>query len=118
MQKILRGEFIIPRHVVSADACDLLSAMMKVPVNERITLEQIKAHRWFSKDLDERFEEQWNCTRTRETTPEVILTRVNASRKNVHPLHEVLKYLTRFVSLPSLHCFCCTFDRGVFVVKH
>lgn len=45
---------------------------MMVPVDRRITLEEIKVHRWFAVGLDEKFEEDWDYKQTRETTPEVI----------------------------------------------
>ncbi|KEG06137.1 serine/threonine protein kinase [Trypanosoma grayi] len=47
--KIERGEYRIPRHF-SPGACDIISKMLTVDPNRRITMEQILHHPWFIVD--------------------------------------------------------------------
>ncbi|GMH45634.1 hypothetical protein BSKO_13591 [Bryopsis sp. KO-2023] len=61
IQKILTGKFTVPSRI-SWDAQDLLRKMIHGDHNGRITMEEIKIHPWFSVDLGESFEKQWNSS--------------------------------------------------------
>lgn len=58
LQRILQGRFTIPSRL-SKEAQDLLRQMMKGNHNERITMDEIKRHPWFAKDLPKDFEQRW-----------------------------------------------------------
>merc|ERR1712232_280524 len=49
-EKIKRGRYTTPAYVTQ-EAADLLSKMLKVDVDDRITIRQIREHSWFRKDL-------------------------------------------------------------------
>lgn len=46
-RKIMRGEYSIPSFV-SPDATDLITRILNIHPSKRLTIEQIKAHSWFS----------------------------------------------------------------------
>ncbi|KAF4729590.1 Protein kinase, partial [Perkinsus olseni] len=49
-RKIKHGNFTLPGHL-SADAKDLIVQMLVVDSTKRITIEQIRQHKWFKKNL-------------------------------------------------------------------
>lgn len=71
--------------MVSEEACSLLCAMIKVPVQERITVEEIKIHPWFATNLDDSFEMRWENISINESLPQVGGFGISGASRSEYP---------------------------------
>merc|ERR1712083_32437 len=72
-EKIKRGRYTTP-DFVTQEATDLLSRMLTVDVDDRITIRQIREHSWFRKDLPAYLEHSMDYAE--HGTPEIATLRL------------------------------------------